>query len=179
MRDVSIARNYADALLSLARKANDLPGWGQMIADVADAVERDERLRHFLESPRVGAAQKNAILRKAFADRMPRLFVRFLEALVSHGRQLLIPEIASEYRNLVDEAEGRVHARVTVARQPSADDERLVATQLSRTFGKQVVPHFSVNPAILGGLVVRVGDTVIDGSVRRRLALLRQRLVAR
>jgi F-type H+-transporting ATPase subunit delta len=177
MRDASIARNYAEALLGLARKANDLPGWGAMIADVADAMERDERLRRFLESPRIGAGEKNAILSRAFADRMPRLFVRFLNALVNHRRQMLIPQIAAEYRNLVDEAEGRVHARVMVARPPSAEDEALVAGQLSRTFGKQVVPHFTVNPDLLGGIVVRIGDRVIDGSVRHRLSMLRRRLV--
>ena len=70
-----------------------------MIGDVADAVERDPNLRHFLESPRVDASRKNAILGKAFQDRMPRLFVRFLQQLVKNRRQLLIPQIAVAYRD--------------------------------------------------------------------------------
>src|SRR6188768_3974425 len=113
MRDSTIARNYAEALLALARKANDLPGWGAMIGDVADAVQRDVRLQRFLESPRVSATQKNELLAKAFQDRMPRLFVRFLQSMVSHRRQMLIPEVAIEFQNLLDETLGRVHARVT------------------------------------------------------------------
>jgi F-type H+-transporting ATPase subunit delta len=84
MRDETIARNYAETLLALARKANDLAGYGAMLNDVADAIRRDDRLKHFLESPRVSAAQKNEVLATAFADRMPRLFVRFLQALVSN-----------------------------------------------------------------------------------------------
>ena len=178
MRDTTIARNYAEALLALARKAGDLPGWGRMLTDVASAVEHDVRLRRFLEAPQVSAQRKNEILGRAFADRVPTLFLRFLQKLVSNRRQLLIPVIASEYLALVDEIEGRVHAQVTVARPLDAAGEAALATQLSRAVGKTVVPHVTVNPAILGGVVVRVGDTVMDGSVRRRLGTLRTRLLA-
>jgi F-type H+-transporting ATPase subunit delta len=177
MRDHTIARNYAEALLALARKANDPHGWGQMLRQVADAVEQDTSLRLFLESPRVSASQKNEVLRKAFQDRTPRLFVRFLQQLVHNRRQMLIPEVAAEYFSLLDEAEGRVHAQVTVARSTDDAQRDTIARELSRVLGKQVVPHMTVNPAILGGVVVKVGDRVMDGSVRRRLASLRDRLV--
>ena len=91
---------------------------------------------------------------------------------------MLIPLIAHEYRDLVDQVEGRVHASVTVARDADESDRQLVTRQLSRVLGKEVVPHFHVNQAILGGVIVRVGDTVLDGSVRRRLATLRSRMLA-
>ena len=178
MREPTIAQNYAEALLSLARKANDLAGYGSMIAALADAIERDEQLRRFLETPKVSAAEKNAVLARAFQDRMPRLFVRYVQTLVVNRRQLLIPQIAAAYATLVDEVEGRLHANVTVAREPGGDERQMIADQLSRALGKRVVPHFSVNPALLGGVIVRVGDTVMDGSVRRRLAVLRGRLAA-
>jgi F-type H+-transporting ATPase subunit delta len=93
-------------------------------------------------------------------------------------RQMLIPEIASEYRNLIDESEARVHVNVTVAREPAEPEKDALTRQLSRLFGERVVPHISLNPAILGGVIVKVGDTVMDGSVRRRLASLRQRMLA-
>jgi F-type H+-transporting ATPase subunit delta len=177
MHQTTVARNYAEALLSLARKAQDVSGWGGLINEVADAIRRDERLRHFLESPRISVDQKNDVLMKAFQDRMPRLFVRFLQRVVSNRRQVLISHIAVEYMGLVDEIENRIHANVTVAKETSSEDEEAIARQLGRVFGKEVVPHVTVNPGILGGLVVRVGDTVIDGSVRRRLNSLRNRLV--
>ena len=115
MRDTSIARNYAEALLALARKANDTAGWGATVSALGDAVERDATLRHFLEAPQVSATQKTAVLGKALAGAAPH-FVRFVQKLVTNRRQMLLPEIAVEYHNLLDEAEGRVHARVTVAR---------------------------------------------------------------
>ena len=177
MRDTTIARNYAETLLVLATRAEDLRGWGKMLTDVASAMRENPTLRLFLESPKVSAAQKSEVVGKAFSDRMPRLMLRFIQTLILHRRQMLIPEIAEEYLNLVDAAEGRIHARVTVA-QPTDDAGRdAIAAQLSRVFGKQVVPHLTVDPSILGGVVVHVGDTVLDGSVKKRLATLRRKML--
>ena len=176
MRDPTIARNYAETLVSLARKAGDLSGWGGMINDVATALERDDQLRLYLNSPRISAERKNTVLGRAFQDRLPRLFVRFLQAVVSHRRQALIPLNATEYDDIVDALENRVHARVTVAREPDAETQSSITLGISKALGKTVVPHYSVRPEILGGVIVRVGDTVMDGSVRRRLGTLRARL---
>jgi F-type H+-transporting ATPase subunit delta len=177
MRDSTIARNYAEALLALARKAGDLAGWGRLVSDVAQAIESDVRLRRFLEAPQIPADAKKSVLEKALGGQSPRMFVLFLQKLVDNRRQNLIPAIATEYHNLVDEAEGRVHARVTVSRAVDTAGENAIARELSRALGKTVVPHVTVDPAILGGVIVKVGDTVMDGSVRRRLAVLRGRLL--
>ena len=178
MRDITIARNYAETLLVLARKAGNLRGWGQMLSDVARAMETDPTLRLFLESPRVAAQTKMDVLGRAFQDRMPRLMVRYLQALVKNRRQMLIPEIAREYLDLVDAAEGRMHARVTVAMEQSEEEQEAISAHLSRVFKKEVIPHLTVDPAIMGGVIVHVGDTVLDGSVRRRLATLKRRMLA-
>jgi F-type H+-transporting ATPase subunit delta len=178
MRAATVARTYAETLLSLAERARDTSGWGAMINEIASAVRRDRTLRRFLASPKIAPRQKKQVLAKALDDRVPRIFLRFLEALIDNRRQTLIPEIAVAYSDLLEAREGRVHAEVTVARPLGADGEGAVARNLSRALGKSVVPHLSVDPAILGGVVVRVGDTVIDGSVRRRLALLRRRLMS-
>ena len=177
MRDSTIARNYADALVSLAQRAGDLDGWGRMIDDVAQLVTSDVKVRRFLESPRVPVAAKKEILRKAFQDRMPRLMVRFLEALVQNRRQLLIPEIAIEYASLVDASLGRVRAEITLAREPQSGEVEAIAASLSRTLGRTAVAHVRVNPDIIGGVIVRVGDYVKDGSIRRRLGVLKSKLV--
>jgi F-type H+-transporting ATPase subunit delta len=176
MHEESIARNYAGVLLTLARKANATDEWASLVNAVASAIEENLVLRRFLAAPQVSAADKNVVLAKAFAGQAPPLFVRFLQKLVSNRRQMLIPEIATEYGNLLDQAEGRVHARVTVARAMSDADQESMRAQLSLALKKTVVAHVAVNPAILGGIVVRVGDTVMDGSVRRRLGVLRARM---
>jgi F-type H+-transporting ATPase subunit delta len=179
MRSITIARNYAEALLELAKRARDLRGWGALIQSIADAMSRDQTLRAFLETPRIDASTKNGVLRKALADRAPSTFVRFVESVVNHRRQMLIPEIAQEYMDLVDAAENRMHAKVTVARDVDDATRKLIADRLSKIFDKTVMPHVTVDDRILGGIVVRVGDTVMDGSVRRRLTTLRARMLSR
>jgi 3-dehydroquinate synthetase len=108
MRDSTIARNYAETLLVLATRAEDLRGWGKMLSDVATAMRENPTLRLFLESPKVSAAQKSEVIGKAFTDRMPRLMLRFLQTLVHHRRQMLIPTIAESCQikaNVVTEDE--------------------------------------------------------------------------
>ncbi|MCC7051681.1 MAG: ATP synthase F1 subunit delta [Gemmatimonadaceae bacterium] len=177
MRDTTIARNYAEVLVTLAQRAGDLDGWGRMIDDVGQLVEKDLRVRRFLESPRVPVAAKKEILTKAFQDKLPHLMVRFLEALLQNRRQLLVPVIASEYASLVDESLGRVRAEVTLAREPEPGEVEAIAASLSKTLGRTAVAHVRVNPDIIGGVIVRVGDFVKDGSVRRRLGVLKSKLV--
>jgi F-type H+-transporting ATPase subunit delta len=178
MREATVSRNYAETLLELARRAEDLAGWGKLIQDVANAMEDDATLRLFLESPKVSEAQKSAVITEALSDRVPRHFLRFLLAMIRKRRQMLIPEIATEYFNLVDQSEGRIHANVTVARESTESERNAIAEQLSKVLGKQAVLHVNVNPAILGGVIVKVGDTVMDGSVRRKLATLRGRILS-
>jgi F-type H+-transporting ATPase subunit delta len=177
MRDESIARNYSEALLELARRANAATEWGALINAVASAVENDLMLRRFLAAPQISGDQKIAVIGKALGDKVPAMFVRFLQKLVTNRRQTLIPEIASEYGNLLDAAvSASLAARATVTRactRPSA----AIAAALSKALKKDVVPHVAVDERILGGVIVKFGDTVMDGSVRKRLETLRNRMV--
>ncbi|GAC1458172.1 MAG: F0F1 ATP synthase subunit delta [Gemmatimonadaceae bacterium] len=178
MNEQRIGRNYAEALLALARKSGEQEEWGALIDTISTGIRENHVLRTFLESPQLSAARKIGILEKALGKRVPKLFLRFLDTVIMKRRQMLIPEIASEYRLLIDESEDRVHVQVTVAREPAESESDALARQLSRLFGKRVVPHISLNPGILGGIIVKTGDTVMDGSVRRRLFVLRQKMLA-
>ena len=177
MNESTIGRNYAEALLALARKSGDVEEWGKLLDAIATAMREDQTLRTFLESPKLAATHKIEILEKAFGRRVPKLFLRYIETVIHKRRQMLIPVIATEYQALIDESENRLHANVTVAREPAEPEKDALARQLTRLFGKRVIPHISHNPAILGGVIVRVGDTVMDGSVRKRLSLLKQRML--
>lgn len=170
-------RNYAEALLTLAKKANDAEGWGGLVRQIADAIESDVSLRRFLESPRISAAAKMGVLEKALGDRVPHMMLRWLQAVSRNRRLMLLPTIANEYDTLLDEGANRVHARLTFASEPGASDTADIAARLSTVLGKTVVPHVAIDPAIMGGVLVRVGDTIMDGSVRRRLQVMRRRMI--
>lgn len=177
MREATIARNYAQALLSLATQAKQIDAFTRMINATADAVRESPPLQNFLAAPQVAQGAKRDVLRKAFGDSAPHTFVLFLEKLVSNRRQMLIPLIAIEYADLLDVQEGRVHAAVTVSRAAQPGDAEELSQRLSAALKKEVVAHLTVNPSILGGVIVRIGDTVMDGSVRRRLSTLKAALV--
>lgn len=177
MRDETIARNYADVLFELAQRHEGLEAFGEGIETVAALLDSDPEFRLFLETPRIADADKRAVVKKVFADVLPAQLVNFLLMTIDKRRQRLLREIAAQYRLLVDEHLGREHVEVTVARP--FDDEALavVAHRLSTLLGKEAIPHVHVDPRILGGIVVRTGDTMYDGSLRRRLEGLRRTLM--
>jgi F-type H+-transporting ATPase subunit delta len=103
--------------------------------------------------------------------------VRFLQAIVRRGRQGLLGEIAQQYQGLVDVKLNRVHAGVILAGPPDHRLEQEIVRRLADALGKEVRAHFRADRAILGGVIVRVGDRIFDGSLRRRLAALRRRML--
>jgi F-type H+-transporting ATPase subunit delta len=178
MRDTTIARNYAEALLELAVRDGDTGGWGEMFHQLAHAMRTDATLRNFLAAPQIPDERKNEVIGSALKDHAPRNFVRFLQTLVKNRRQLLIPEIYDAYLQLLDQREGRVHAQITFARQVEDAEVESLVTRLGERINATVVPHVSVDENLIGGVVVRIGDHVYDGSVKRRLALLRRRMLS-
>ena len=178
MRSVTIARNYAEALFDLGGRSGQTARYAELMDTVAAAVETTPQLQAVLMSPRVPKAEKARILGAALKN-VPREFVLFLQAVVKRGRQQLLGEIAREYHSLLDLKLNRVRAGVTLARSPDEALMRSIREALSRQLGKEVLASFSVDPQILGGAVVRVGERVHDGSVRRRMTKLRRQLVSR
>src|SRR5947208_2046884 len=143
----------------------------------AVALEADERIAVALDSPRVAKATKAALLERALADVTPPEFVRFLQAVVRRGRQGLLGEIAQQYQTLVDAKLDRVHAGVVLVEEPDARLEKQIVERLTAALGKDVRAHFRAERGIIGGVVVRVGDRVYDGSLKRRLAVLRRKML--
>ena len=177
MREPTIARNYAEALFESGERSKQSQRYADLIEAVAGAIDADPRVRTVLESPRVTKAQKREILAKALKGHAPEPFVRFLGAVVKRGRQGMFSAIAHEYLGLVDVKMNRIHAGVVVARKPDDKLQKEIAERLSRIVGKTVVAHFRHDPGILGGVIVRMGDRVMDGSVRRKMLILRRKML--
>jgi F-type H+-transporting ATPase subunit delta len=178
LRDETIARNYAEALFDLGERSGQTQRYAELMDAVAAAVETTPQVQSVLMSPRVPKAEKSRILGAALTD-VPRQFVLYLQALVKRGRQQLLREIAQEYHALLDIKFNRVRAGVTLARPADDSLKKLIQERLSQQLGKEVLATFSVDPEILGGTVVRVGERIHDGSIRRRMTRLRRQLVMR
>jgi F-type H+-transporting ATPase subunit delta len=114
-------------------------------------------------------------MRDLFGKRVDRLTMAFLDLLVSKQREALIPEIVEQFLALRDEMMGIVNADVTSAVELTKPQQKAVARTLEQQTGKQVRTSFAVSSGIRGGLVVRIGDTVFDGSLAHQLKILRER----
>jgi F-type H+-transporting ATPase subunit delta len=176
LRTETIARNYAETLFELGEQSGNTERYVDLLDAVAAAVEQTPRIQAVLMSPKVPKSAKSRILGDAM-QAAPREFVLFLQALVKRGRQQILREIATEYLALLDRKLDRVRAGVTLARSPDEKLKREIQELLTRQLGKQVLPSFMVEPEILGGTIVRVGERVLDGSLRRRMVKLRRQLL--
>lgn len=176
-----IARNYAETLLELARRSGGdaaIDAYGESLAAVSELLVGDPRLRAFLETPRIDTESRKRAVRRAFQGQVPEPFLRFLLVVVDKRRQMLLDEISREYADLVDELRGRARAHVTVAREPDAALQQEIVTALEKRLGKKVVATFVADPSLVGGVVIRVGDQLYDGSLRRRITGMRRKMMS-
>jgi F-type H+-transporting ATPase subunit delta len=177
VRDTTVARSYAEALFELGERQNKHDAFVASFTALDEAAGRDPLVRAFLESPKIELAAKKSAVRRAIGQQTDPMFVNFLMVVLQKRRQRLLFDIGREYLALVDEKLGRMHVQVTLARAMDGALQEQLSKQLAAVLGKQVIPHVSVNPEILGGIIVRYGDRVLDGSLRRRLVSLRHRLM--
>jgi F-type H+-transporting ATPase subunit delta len=176
VREITIARNYAETLFELGTRADAVQPYGDLLDEAAAAFTADS-VEAVLMSPRVTKEQKVAIVTSGLQG-APKPFVQFIVAMIRRGRQMLMSQVADEYRVLLDARLGRVRAAITVARDADPLTRQVIAERLSQAIGKDVIAAFVTDPAILGGTIVKIGDQVYDGSVRKRLGRLRRQLLA-
>lgn len=179
MTSETIARNYAETLFELGRRHEALEAFGRGLDMVGGLLEEDPSLKVFLETPRVPDYDKKKVLRKVFTGVLPPPLLTFLLLLVDKRRQRLLGEIIREFQVLLDKQLGRTHVSVILAQDLGAEAMGELAAKLSRLLGKQVIPHVQIRPAILGGVYLKVGDTVYDATLRGRLKRMRQRLLSK
>jgi F-type H+-transporting ATPase subunit delta len=178
MRDTTVARKYAEALYELAARNDAVEPYGSAIETVAQLLDEQPRFRLFIETPRVDDDEKKALIRRVFADALPKHVLNFVLVTLDKRRQRLLRDISLQYQALLDEHLGRQHVEVTVARAMDEGTTAMVAERLTEVLGKDAIPHVRVKPEILGGIVVRTGDTIYDGSLRRRLEGMRRRMLS-
>jgi F-type H+-transporting ATPase subunit delta len=176
VKDATIARAYASALFEVGERHGEAAAYGPPFQVLAEMF-RDARTRRFFDTPRITAEARQAAVRTALEGRAPERFLHFALLVLAKGRQRVFPGIAAAYQSLLDERSGRHRAHVTVAHRPDAATEAFIKESLSRLFGQSVEPQMLVNPAIVGGLIVRYGDRLLDASLRRQLVALKREMV--
>ena len=177
MSRVAVARNYADTLLALADRTDAAEAWLGLIDQISALYREVPSFRAFLETPRVPLAEKRDLIRTVFGERYPETFVRFLLVLMENRRQSLLPEIEMAARELLNERTGRVQADVTMTVDPDPELKAEIEAALGKVLGREVTADFRRDPRLVGGVIVRVKDRVMDGSVRRQLQRMRRTLI--
>ena len=176
MRSESIARNYAEALFALGEKSGRSNQYADLLDALAAAIAGSPRVQATLASPKVPKPVKTKILTGALGS-APAEFLHFVAAVVKRGRQALLGEISQAFLGLVDVKLNRVRPVVTVAREADDALRNLIKTELETRWKKEVLPIYQVQPEILGGVIIRLGDRVLDSSVQRRMVRLRRHLL--
>jgi F-type H+-transporting ATPase subunit delta len=170
----AVARRYAQAYFDLAQEARDIDGWGRELSRVAEALT-DPEVARALANPRL-RPQQRAELAAALLEGARKEAGNLVRLLIERGRVAVLPQVVAHYQRLADRASGITRAEVVSAVPVDEATAARIKRTLSDRIGGDVETTVSQDPNILGGLVIRIGDRVIDGSVRTRLQQLRTAL---
>lgn len=169
-------KGYAAGLFEIARGEAELDRIERELYQVARAFETSEELRNVLSDPLIPADRKKGIIDDLLSGRASHLTIAAVDFMVASGRAKDLPQIANGLAAVAAASRSREVAEVRSAIELDDETIRRLETALGRATGKQLEVKVVVDPSVVGGIVARVGDTVIDGSVRRRLDSLRQSL---
>lgn len=171
------AKVYAQALLDASTQTHVLGTVYEDLVAVRKLYDDDHWFRSFFTSPRIDRQVKRAAMQKALAGQVHRLVLGLMDVLVVKSRESLLDNVVDQFDRFKDELENRTHAYVTVARPLDAAFRASLVKRLEAASGKHVELHERVDPEVLGGAAIRIGDRVIDRTVRNRLSALRKRLL--
>ncbi len=164
----TIARPYAEAVFELARDQGKLEQWADAL-QLAAAVSQDANMKAVLSSPRVSHDQKSVLLLATAGKEMGAEGENFLQLVLRNGRADILPEISRLFEEMKERDEGVIEASIASAYPLVEDQLRELTAKLEKRFKRRILARPSVDPDLIGGVVVRVGDEVLDGSVRGKL----------
>jgi len=176
----SVAAAYAKALFGAAEKAGALDVVAQELnALVNEAIAKHQKLADVLASTMFGVDRKVEMIDRAFGKRAHPLIVNLLKVLARHERSYIVIPIQQQFETLYNKARGRVPVRVVSAAPLTDAQQKSVAARMKSVLGGEPVLQAEVDPNLIGGLVIQVGDVVFDGSLAANLARLREQLINR
>lgn len=176
MRDIRVAKPYARALYEAAIEQNALEVITNDVETFQELMEQSEELAQFINTPLMSPQIKSDTFQQLFSESMNPLTINFFKLLALKQRERYIVAIMDAFTSIVDEASGRVVAKVTTAVPITLNQEHQLIQQLSAYSGKQVRLETETDEEIQGGFVVKLGDTVFDASVTTQLQRLKRQL---
>jgi F-type H+-transporting ATPase subunit delta len=173
----TIARPYAEAAFEIAREKNALANWSGMLSLVS-SIASDARMRAALASPKLGDAEKESLFLSIAGERLDADARSFVRVLIESDRISLAPQVLEIYEQRRHDAEGVATARIESALPVSDDELKGLSAALERRFRRKIEAKVEVNPSLIGGARITVGDTVIDDSVLGKLTAMKNQLTA-
>jgi F-type H+-transporting ATPase subunit delta len=179
MANLRIAKRYAKALFEIAEETKKLEKITNDVVFIDSLIRSSRELQLFLKSPIIKEDKKREVLKEIFSDsRVDPVTLKFIMLLVEKKREDILHDIVKVYQQIYDEKMGIVSAEVVTAVEVGERLKKKIEQKiLELTGAKKVKASYRVDPSILGGIVIRVGDTVYDASIRRRIQLLREQLI--
>jgi F-type H+-transporting ATPase subunit delta len=175
----SASLQYATALADIALEQGAADPVKKQLEDFGAAYTESAELRNVLANPAVELAAKHGVIEKLAARLGASRIVRnFLFVVVDNQRTHLLPEILQTFEEVIRQRQGVAEAEVTSAAELTTPQKTQLQQTLERLIGRKIQAKYSLDPTLLGGAVVRIGDTIYDGSVRNRLNQMRARLAA-
>lgn len=177
MREERVARRYARALFQAAVQQQAVEEVGNAFQELLRTLEEQPALQQLLRNPLMARERKQKVVQQALGAQIHPLLASLLNLMIAKRREPLIEEVFREYGKLYDEHMGILRVQAVTARPMDELQERALIQSLERRTGKTVIVDKQVDPSLIGGIVVRIGDTVIDGSVQGQLQRLRHYLL--
>jgi F-type H+-transporting ATPase subunit delta len=172
---VSSAKRHAQAVFQLALQNNEVEKWRAELITIATALS-DPQLLAILENPKVHLGDKEQLIHKCLPE-LSQLATNFVYLLIAKQRLGILTQIVAEYERMADDHRGLEHAKVTTAIPVDEIEQKMLEERMAAMTGKQIVLTIEVDPAIVGGFVARIGDSLIDGSTKAKLEALKKKLV--
>ena len=173
-----LATAYARSILDLANERGQAEAVGHELEELAGIVQSDESFENFLANPAIGEIERGRVIEKVFRGRVSDLVLNFLMVVNRNRRLGLLQQIANAYADQLEDQLGKIEVDVFVAQRLTRDQLEQVRQSVSAVLKKDAVVHQYVDESIIGGLVIRVEDRMIDASVRAQLRAVRSKLLA-
>ncbi|WP_068777403.1 F0F1 ATP synthase subunit delta [Paenibacillus sp. FJAT-26967] len=176
MSDIVVAKRYARALFEAAKEQSAVAQVETELNEVVQTVQNHAELRKVLDHPNIDVPAKRQLMSSIFAGRLSPLVLNIINLLIDRRRQSLLPIVLSDFVQISNESLGQADATVYTALPLTEAQVKEIAEQFSRMTGKQIRVQTVIDPSLLGGITVRIGDRLYDGSLAGKLERLEKSL---